>query len=183
MEMSFESKIKTLMLEAAKSSGGKTAAAPYSQMQPVGRLSKYPLGTGTNMSAPRIYAYIQRAAKIDIDMESTHTNTNNTNGLILLSSLAENEGGLLVEIYTYNVHPSNGWDHIPHLLSSFPWVPVSPSSWHLSTLTLHLTVCPISLGGHCKRWPGEWLPLPHGDGCPPAHGAEVLLGQHWEKLG
>lgn len=118
--MSFESEIKMLILEAAKSSGGKAAAALYSQMQPVGRLSTYSLGTGTNTSAPRIYTYIQRAAKISTDTESTHTNTDSTDGLILLSSLAEKDGGLLVEIYVYNLHPSNIWGQTLRLLRSCP---------------------------------------------------------------
>lgn len=55
-------------------------------------------------------------------------NTSSSNGLIMFTSLAEQDGGLLVEIYVYmyNVDPSRSWAQTPRLPSSCPWIPGSP---------------------------------------------------------
>jgi len=48
---------------------------------------------------PHIYIYTWLATQITAT-QMTHRNTDNTNGLILLPSLAEQDGHLLVGIYT-----------------------------------------------------------------------------------
>jgi len=86
---------------------GEAAAAPGPHVQTVVRLK---------MSVPRqahryfthtyipiyLYTYIPgQPHRSQTDTQSTHTNIDSTNGLILLPSLAEHDGGPLVRIYTY----------------------------------------------------------------------------------
>ena len=58
-------------------------------------------------------------------MQTTHMNTKSSNGLILFTTVAERDEGLLVEIYRYmyNVDPSSRWAQTSSLPRSCPWIP------------------------------------------------------------
>ena len=77
---------------------------------------------------PQIYICTQLATQITEVLRAL-TNTDGTNGLILLPSLAERQWKSTNEnIYVrmYKVASSSGWAQTLSLLKSCPWMPVSP---------------------------------------------------------
>ena len=70
--------------------------------------------------------------------QSTHTNIDSTNSLILLPSLAEQDGSPLmrIHIHMYKVDPCSSWSQALSLLSSWPLDSSLLSCWHLDIQAL-----------------------------------------------